>query len=219
MKKAVRGNRGGARLLARCLHRLYALGTGRRLILRMVLWLDGGEMHSTVYRRIALTYHGVRIGMYSYGVGQRLDRLPPGTEIGRYCSIAEGVVILNGNHPLERKAMHPFFYNPKFKYVDNDLIHRTRLSIGNDVWIGLNALILPAVAAIGDGAVIGAGSVVTKNVPSFAVVAGNPARMVKYRFSEATMRELAEEAWWDKDIDEIAESGLESFLRSSGQGR
>lgn len=75
--------------------------------------------------------------------------------------------------------------------------------IGNDVWIGQNAIILASVTNIGDGAVIGAGTVVTKNVPDFAVVVGNPGRIVKYRFSEQATRKLKQERWWDKDIDDL----------------
>ena len=91
------------------------------------------------------------------------------------------------------------------------MIPRTKLVIGNDVWIGHNAIILPSVSNIGDGAVIGAGSVVTKDVPPFAVVAGNPAKIILYRFSEEKIREIMKSPWWGKDINEL-KNEFDSFL-------
>lgn len=75
--------------------------------------------------------------------------------------------------------------------------------IGHDVWIGQNAIILPTVKRIGDGAVIGAGAVVTKDVPDFAIVLGNPANVVKYRFSGETIDRIKRQAWWNKDMEEL----------------
>ena len=99
--------------------------------------------------------------------------------------------------------MHPYFYRPAFGYVRQELIERSELVIGNDVWVGQNAIILPSVKRIGDGAVIGAGAVVTKDVPDFAVAAGNPARIVKYRFSEEVRRQIKASRWWEKSIEEL----------------
>jgi acetyltransferase-like isoleucine patch superfamily enzyme len=86
------------------------------------------------------------------------------------------------------------------------------LSIGNDVFIGHNAIILPTVEQIGDGAIIGAGSVVHKDVAPYAVVTGNPARVVRYRFSEKTIAQLLESRWWLRTIDELS-SEIDSFQR------
>lgn len=141
--------------------------------------------------------------MYSYGGCFSLDHVPAGTTFGRYCSVASNVSILNGNHPLNFKSLHPFFYNPAMGCVDKLLIKRTKLTVENDVWIGRNVTILPSVSKIENGAVIGAGSVVTKNVPAFAVFAGNPAKIIRYRFSEDKIREITASAWWDKDIDDL----------------
>jgi acetyltransferase-like isoleucine patch superfamily enzyme len=77
------------------------------------------------------------------------------------------------------------------------------LSIGNDVWIGQNAIILPSVARIGDGAVIGAGAVVTKDVEPYSIVVGNPARLLRYRFSQETIVKLQESRWWEKSVGEL----------------
>jgi virginiamycin A acetyltransferase len=174
--------------------------------------LDGGKMSSATLRRIFYDYHKIEIGKYSYGGCFDHTRIGEFTRIGRYCSFAEGVCIFNGNHPLEFKSTHPFFYNTAFGYVEEEMIDRNRLVIGNDVWIGRNALILPFVKFIGDGSVIGAGAIVTKNVPDFAVVAGNPATIIKYRFTKETAEEIKDSKWWDKDM-ELLEGQLTEFLR------
>jgi virginiamycin A acetyltransferase len=114
---------------------------------------------------------------------------------------------------MTAKSMHPYFYNPVFGYVTEHRNRINRLTIGNDVWFGYAAIILPSVVRIGDGAVIGAGSVVTKDVPDFAVVAGNPARIIRYRFSSQTIARLKEERWWDKSAEEL-ESSIETFMQS-----
>ena len=87
--------------------------------------------------------------------------------------------------------------------------------MGNDVWIGQNAVILPSVSKIGDGAAVGAMSVVSEDVPPFAVVAGNPARIIKYRFSPQAIETVMASRWWAKSIEELKASELEfsSFLR------
>jgi acetyltransferase-like isoleucine patch superfamily enzyme len=140
--------------------------------------------------------------MYSYGCFNP-GRVPAGTIVGRYCSFAEGVVIFNANHPLERPSLHPFFYNPKLGIVEQETIVRGTLHIGNDVWIGRNALILPHVRSIGNGAVIGAGAIVTKDVPAYAIVAGNPARIIRWRFPDAIQQQLERSRWWERSIEEL----------------
>jgi virginiamycin A acetyltransferase len=193
-------------------YHLYSIKPLRKIIIKVISKVEGGQFYSLTLRRIASSYHDVKIGMYSYGACFIFRNIAPGTEIGRYCSFADGVTIFNGNHPLENKSTHPFFYNPGCKYVTKDMIARTRLIIGNDVWIGHNAIILPAVKTIGDGAVIGAGSVVTKDVPPFAVVAGNPAKIIKYRFTGDKIKEIIDSAWWNKDIEEIKHNEFSDFL-------
>ena len=101
------------------------------------------------------------------------------------------------------KSMHPYFYNPICGHVEKELIHRGELVVGNDVWVGTNAIILPGVRRIGDGAVIAAGAVVTKDVPDYAMVAGNPAEIKKYRFSDKTIEKIKAEQWWNKTIEEV----------------
>jgi acetyltransferase-like isoleucine patch superfamily enzyme len=129
----------------------------------------------------------------------------PHTKIGRYSSIAAGVRVVNHNHPLAFKGTSGLFFNPVLGLCDRWLVDHNPLEIGNDVWIGANAVILPEVNRIGDGAVIGAGAVVNRDVPPYAVVLGNPGRVVKYRFSPEVIACLLAEKWWEKDIEDLAE--------------
>lgn len=177
-------------------------GHWRKFLRRMIIRLENGEMYSKTLRKIFKDYHNIEIGMYSYGCFN-LENIQPGVQIGRYCSFARNVFIRVGNHPLNFRSLHPFFYNPDLGFVKELLIKRTEITIENDVWIGRCAIILPSVKRIGNGAVIGAGSVVTKDVPPYAVAAGNPARIIKYRFSSKKIREIILTRWWEKDIHEL----------------
>jgi acetyltransferase-like isoleucine patch superfamily enzyme len=160
-------------------------------------------MLSPTLRRIFKDYHHIEIGLYSYGSCFNPHAIASRTQIGRYCSFADGVRVFNGNHPVEFKSTHPYFYNPAFGYVEKEMIPRNTLKIGNDVWLGYNSVILPGVETIGDGAVIGAGAIVTKNVPDFGVVVGNPARVVRYRFPEEIRKQISNSQWWNKNIEQI----------------
>ena len=192
-------------VLAELLYKLYAFKSRRmRSIIRgLIRRLEGGEMYSETLRRIFLDYYKIKIGMYSYGGCFNYEFIAENTEIGRYCSFARGVCVFNGNHPLHFKSVHPFFYNPQYGYVKEEKIPRSKLIVGNDVWVGRNAIIVPSVSRIGDGAVIGAGAVVTKDVPDFAVVAGNPAKIIKYRFPQETISRIKASEWWNKDMEEL----------------
>jgi virginiamycin A acetyltransferase len=174
-----------------------------RVILRkIILYMDGGECYSKTIRTIYRKYHGIDIGLYSYGGCFNINDVPRGTVIGRYSSFGN-MKIFNRNHPTSWRSTHPFFFNKKFGFVSDDQLPFSRLSIGNDVWVGYNSIILPSVSVIGDGAIIGAGAVITKNVPPFAVVAGNPGRIVRYRFPYSIIHTINESKWWLSDIEDL----------------
>jgi virginiamycin A acetyltransferase len=191
-------------MASRLLVKLYAVRRLRGPVLRAARRLEGGELRSTTLREIFAGYWGVEVGLYTHGGCFEPWMVDPKTKIGRYCSIAGGVRIINHNHPLSFKGTSGLFFNPALGLCDRWLVDHNPLEIGNDVWIGANAVIMPEVSSIGDGAVIGAGAVVHRDVPPYAVVLGNPARVVKYRFSEDVIARLLEEKWWEKDLHEIA---------------
>lgn len=134
--------------------------------------------------------------------------------IGKFCSLASGVVFnLGGNqrHVKEWVSVYPF--SPMFPEWNLEDPHEQKgdTVIGNDVWIGTEAIIMPGVT-IGDGAIIAARSVVTKDVAPYTVVGGTPAKLISQRFDDETIRELLEISWWDLDIELIQE--LSPYLTS-----
>ena len=128
--------------------------------------------------------------------------------IGKFCSIAEGVVVfLGANHRMDWFTTYPFGHIKEslFPKVKRDHGHPSTkgdVTIGNDVWIATNAVIMSGVR-IGDGAVVGAYSVVTKDVPPYTIVAGNPAKPIRKRFSDEVINKLLELKWWDMDESKI----------------
>jgi virginiamycin A acetyltransferase len=178
-------------------------GTMRSIIRWIILKLEGGTLFSLTIRRIFLKYHKVDIGMYSSYGCFKVNNFQPGVVIGRYCVIYNTAQAFTANHPMNTLSTHSFFYNPTHGYAKEFLLTRTNLIIGNDVYIGHNAIILPSVSSIGDGAIIGAGSVVHIDIPPYAVVVGNPCRIVRYRFSNDKIAELSELKWWENSIDDL----------------
>jgi virginiamycin A acetyltransferase len=172
----------------------------RSRALKMMLRLEGGHFWSISARQILAKYGGVRIGAYTYGECFALGAFPTGVSIGRYCSIAPGVRVFIRNHPTERLSMHPFFYNAHLGMVSSDTISNGTLDVGPDTWIGERAIITPGCSRIGIGAVVGAGAVVTKDVPDFAIVAGNPAKVIRMRFEEHTQDVIRSSEWWQQPV-------------------
>ncbi len=144
--------------------------------------------------------------------------------IGKFCSISWGVTIGGGQHSYEHFTTHDILYN-KFRGFDaSNKIAKKRYEkaciIENDVWIGANAVVNRGVT-VGNGAIIGAGSVVTDNVPPYAIVAGNPSRILKFRFNKTIIIKLERIAWWNLDdniiekiVKEYKDADIEEFIQA-----
>ena len=167
----------------------------RRMLVRLICRLEGGEMRSETLRRIMQRCHGVDVGAHSYGCFDPV-RFPRGTRVGRYVSVGPGVAAYRRNHPLDRLSLHPYFYNPQHGAARSADVTTAALEIGADAWLGAHAIILPGCGRIGRGAVVAAGSVVTRDVPDYSLVAGNPARVVRYRFDPGTIEAAERSQWW-----------------------
>lgn len=181
------------------------------------------DMHPRVgFLKPLVTASNIEIGDYTYYddpegpdlfqskcVLHHYDFIGDRLIIGKFCAIAEGArFIMNGaNHVIGGFSTYPFniFGHGWEKGFDEQVWRdeaRGDTVIGNDVWIGMEAIIMPGVR-IGDGAIVAARSVVTHDVPAFAVIGGNPAKVVKMRFDRRTIERLLEIAWWDWPADKI----------------
>lgn len=134
--------------------------------------------------------------------------------IGKFCSIGSNVKIGIGSHPTFMVSTHPCFYanNKGFKTFADKMYYKSEtgtINIGNDVWIGSDVRILNNVK-IGHGAIVALGSIVTKDVPDYAIVAGVPARVIKYRFSNDNVKSLLKINWWDLE-SHIIENHYKDF--------
>jgi acetyltransferase-like isoleucine patch superfamily enzyme len=191
--------------------RLYGMTTSRAvrsIVRRLVLRLEGGPVYSRTIREIYRRYHGVDVGLYTIGpCNVPPGNLAPGTTVGRYSSIYYTVRTFTSDRQAGtgHAARAP-------GGGESPEPASGRLVIGHDVWMGHNVIVMPSAGEIGDGAVIGAGSVVQARVPPYAVVTGNPARVVRYRFSEGVIRQLRESQWWLQSIDEL-QGDMEKFQK------
>ncbi|WP_327213126.1 CatB-related O-acetyltransferase [Rhodococcus sp. Leaf278] len=155
-------------------------------------------MFSLTLREVLQRDYGVVAGSYSYGSLMQPGYADIHTVIGRYVSIGPGVRRIGAAHPLTDFSMHPFWYNSALGFVDkNSDVERTACVIEHDCWIGANTLILPGCRRIGVGSVIGAGSVVTRDIPDFAIAVGNPARVIRQRFEPADAQRILESRYWE----------------------
>jgi chloramphenicol O-acetyltransferase type B len=173
-------------------------------IRRKIMLIRFKQTHNTRKRhpRFAIgkhTYGDPQV--FSWGEGATL-------KIGAFCSIADGVKIyLGGEHRVDWVTTYPFSVMwPAASHYTGHPKTKGDVVIGNDVWIGADAVILSGVR-IGDGAVVGNNSVVVKDVPPYAIVAGNPARFLKMRFDEATVERLLAIRWWEWD-----DARIQAFL-------
>lgn len=185
------------------------------------------------YNKEDIIYKNCKIGRYTYGYEYLLEYYPFASSIGRYCSINRTAKIWN-NHPVEYVTTHPMldyrmFYswekqetrtqycNNYGKYFSNAPFESSPLRknepiiIGNDVWIGANVVILPGVH-IGDGAILAAGAVVTKDVEPYSIAGGVPAKEIKKRFSKEEIQAFLEIKWWDWSIEKVEEN-IELFYQ------
>lgn len=150
------------------------------------------------------------IGRYSY-VGY--DTSVINVEIGNFCSIAGGCSIGGASHPVDWISTSPVFQAGrnclKKNFSNNEYISTKKTTIGNDVWIGENCLIKAGIT-IGDGAVIGMGTVLTKNVNAYEIWAGNPAKLIRKRFNDEIIKSLLKIKWWNWD-DKVINKFRNSF--------
>lgn len=164
----------------------------------------------------------VIIGDYSYGFFDVLEwDNKTKLKIGKFCSIAADVLfLLGGEHRKDFISTYPFnALMESFNHIEGHPASKGDIIVGNDVWIAHGAKILSGVT-IGDGAIIAANSLVTKDVPPYAIAMGSPAKVVKYRFDEDTIEKLLEIKWWDFEDEEIIKiipllqsDNMEEFLK------
>lgn len=144
----------------------------------------------------------ISIGDYSYISGPR--SFVRNCSIGKYCSIARNVIIGVDDHNIHFLTTSPIITDKHYGFIQTSVSEPQKklVQIGNDVWIGINAIIMRGVT-IGDGAVIAAGSVVTKDVEPYSVCGGVPAKHIKYRFSKEIIDKLLIIKWWNWDVEKI----------------
>jgi acetyltransferase-like isoleucine patch superfamily enzyme len=187
------------------LHGTIRLNPGARIIESRVLG-------PVFLNRLSQIGPNVSVGKY---FGMNENCFVARATVGAFCAIGARTAINPFNHPVDWLSIHEFQYHPRSfdwvpEYNDFGRLERTsemfrHVTVGNDVWTGHNVNILPGVS-VGDGAVIGAGSVVTKDVPPFAIVAGAPATVRRMRFPERTVERLLRLKWWELELSEL--SGL-----------
>lgn len=171
------------------------------------------ECDNTFYMRVT---NLCSMGAFSYSSSSGLGY---GVKIGRYCSIAQNVKVMGAEHFTDWISTSPVFYGNGYHDAEQDHVshvYRTRrnINIGNDVWIG-NDVVLKSELNIGDGAIIASNSVVTKDVPDFAIVAGIPAKIIRYRFSEEVIKKTKDLEWWNfhkNDLKGMMANKPELFL-------
>lgn len=192
--------------LAALLAPLYRLRRLRGVVRRLILRLEGGPMMSQTWRSILNEHFGAQVGAYSYGDILTPGVLPRGSKVGRFCSVGTGLIVRRRNHPIERPILHPFFYNAQLGLLTKDTIEADAdnpLTIGHDVWIADRVTILGGCHEIGNGAVIAAGAVVTKDVPPYTIVAGTPAKPLRARFDAERQADIEQSQWWTREIDDL----------------
>ncbi len=182
---------------------------------------DGSNYINTVWLRSVIDHPRIEVGEFSYyndfePVDDYAARIAPYLHgfsperlvIGKFCQFAHGTrfITSSANHPKRWFTAYPFsvFNHEVGNFFLEEFSQGEDTNVGHDVWIGHNAMIMPGVT-LGNGVIVGSGAVVAHDVPPFAVVAGNPARIVRMRFSQEVIDLLEELAWWHMDPEEIRE--------------
>ncbi|MDF0541261.1 CatB-related O-acetyltransferase [Sphingobium sp. H39-3-25] len=160
------------------------------------------EELTSVQLRARFKEQGIDIGLYSYGCFD-FNRIGKRSKIGRYCSFADTARIYTRNHGIEFLGLTAYFYNPSLGVVDRDMIEHTVVTVEDDVWLGHASILLPSTGSVGRGAIVAAGAVVTKPVPAYAIVAGNPARVIRMRFDKKTIDAIESTQWWYRSPEEL----------------
>lgn len=161
------------------------------------------------------------VGKYAYCVKPIFIANAKETSFGSFVSIGENCRFGHGDHPLNYLSTSPYFYYNELGFKDKkapshqEFWNYAPIEVGNDVWIGDNVFVKNGIK-IGNGAVVGAGSVVTKDVPPYAIVAGVPAKVLRYRFDEATIAKLESSRWWYKSDDEIRQLPYDNIPAALG---
>lgn len=174
----------------------------RAIVTKWICRREGGVFFSSSLRRFYKRYKDLEVGIGSYSWNN--DNFDGPAIIGAYCGFGPGVRRFAVNHILTGVTTHPIWFNPMFGWVEKDPRERTVLTIGNDVWIGANTIILPSCKNIGNGAVIAAGSIVTKDIPQYEIWGGDPAKFIKKRFSDDIIEKIEASRWWEIDRSELS---------------
>ncbi len=180
------------------------MGEIKRIVEGWIIKAGGGYKESLFARKVAERNYKVSIGLYTYGSCFDSTFNTGGTKvsIGRYCSFGPNVRYFGANHPMSYGCMSPYFYRKEWGFDVED-VNRESLVIGNDCWIGYNSTIVSSCKRIGNGAVIAAGSVVTKDVDPYTIVAGNPAVKIRNRFTEKQIEAIEASRWWELTPEEL----------------
>ncbi|MBF4465679.1 CatB-related O-acetyltransferase [Flavobacterium sp. LC2016-12] len=160
---------------------------------------------------MASAHSKISIGRFSVVNGPNTDFQASlnSIEIGSFCSIARNVTFQESTHYTNRISTH-YILQHVFKETGEDITSKGPIKIGNDVWIGTHSVILSGVT-VGDGCIIASNSVVNSDIPPYAIVGGSPARIIKYRFDDETIKKLLKIKWWDWEIEKIKKN-KELFL-------
>ena len=181
-----------------------------KIFINRILWIIKNT-HNYTTIGVCVDTKKIIVGKFSYGKINAIfeSELPYKLKIGNYCSISTGVkFIVAAEHPYEYLSSYPFkVYCFGHKH---EALSKGNIVVNDDVWIGENAIILSGVE-IGQGAIIGAGSIVTKNVPAYSIVAGNPAKIIKYRFEPEIIKKLLDFDYSKLDMNKIKQIGEEIF--------